>query len=80
MAHQSKTEADEAYDDEPPRICMVYLSMNERDREEGAYRHVVVKDEDTGDKYARAVGRKGVGEHGEMDWLIRGISLELKSW
>ena len=55
------------------------LHMNERDREEGANPLVVVTDEDTGD-YARAVGRKGVGEHGEMDWLIRDISLELKSW
>ena len=80
MAHRSKTEADKAYDDGTPRICMDYFYMNERDREEGANPLVIVTDEDTGDKYARAVGRKGVGEHGEMDWLIRDISLELKSW
>ena len=44
---------------------MDYFYMNERDREEGANPLVIVTDEDTGDKYARAVGRKGVGEHGE---------------
>ena len=80
MAHRSKAEADKAYDDGTPRICMDYFYMNERDREEGANPLVIVTDEDAGDKYARAVGRKGVGEHGEMDWLIRDISLELKSW
>ena len=57
MAHQSQTEADEAYDDETPRICMDYLYMNERDREEGTNPLVIVTDEDIGDKYARAGGR-----------------------
>ena len=80
MAHRSKTEADKAYDEWTPRICMDYFYMNERDRQEGANPLVIVTDEDTGDKYARAVGRKGVGEHGEMDLLIRDISFELKSW
>ena len=37
-------------------------------------------DEKTGDKYARAVGRKGVGAEGTMDWLIRDMADEIKSW
>ena len=80
MAHRSRSETDKIYEDGIPRICMDYFYMNERDREEGRNPLVIVTDEDAGDKYARAVGRKGVGERGDMDWLIRDISFELKSW
>ena len=36
--------------------------------------------EETNDKYSRAVGRKGLGQSGEMDWLVRDASAELKTW
>ena len=58
---------------------MDFFCMNKRDREVGANSVVIGTGGDTGYKYARAVGRKGVGQHGEMDWLIRDISLELKT-
>ena len=35
-------------------------------------------DEQTGDKYARAVGQKGVGE--SQEWVVRDLSKELNSW
>ena len=35
---------------------------------------------ETGERYARATGRKGVGQEGEMDWLIKDMSEELKLW
>ena len=37
-------------------------------------------DEETGEKYARAVGQKGIGEIGDMEWLIKDADAELKSW
>ena len=37
-------------------------------------------DEDTGEKYARAVGRKGIGDNNEMDWLVKDMSEEMKVW
>ena len=37
-------------------------------------------DEETNEKYARAVGQKGLGQSGEMDWLVKDMSAELKSW
>ena len=37
-------------------------------------------DESTGEKYARAAGKKGVGADGEMDWLIIDMVEELRSW
>ena len=33
-----------------------------------------------GSRYARAVGCKGLGEGGSIDWLIDDISTILKSW
>ena len=33
-----------------------------------------------GTKYARMVGKKGLGNDGEMEWLVRDMSEELKSW
>ena len=41
---------------------------------------VVMLDEATGEKYARAVGKKGLGAQGEMDWLIKDMAEELRSW
>ena len=54
--------------------------MSKADEEAHRNPLLVMVDEETGEKYARAVGRKGVGEMGEMDWLIKDASEELKSW
>ena len=37
-------------------------------------------DKQTGEKYARATGKKGVGTAGELDWLIQDMTHELKAW
>ena len=39
-----------------------------------------MKREKTGDKFTRAVGRKGISSDGDTDWLIKDMSEELKSW
>ena len=31
-------------------------------------------------KHARGVGQKGLGNDGEMDWVIQDLGKELKSW
>ena len=41
---------------------------------------IVMVDESTGEKYARAVGKKGIGEENEMEWLVKDMSEEMKSW
>ena len=41
---------------------------------------IVMVDEETGEKYARGVSQKGIGEDGEMKWLIDDMQRELKSW
>ena len=54
--------------------------MSQKDEKASTNPMIVMLDEETGDKYARAVGQKGLGEEHEMDWLIRDLSLELKTW
>ena len=41
---------------------------------------LILMDESTGEIYARQVERKGVGDDGAMDWLVKDISEELTSW
>ena len=41
---------------------------------------VAMIDEETGNKYMKAVAKKGLGEGSEMDWLIKDMHEELKSW
>ena len=40
----------------------------------------MIVNEETNERYARATGQKGIGTEGVMDWLIRDVSEELKSW
>ena len=54
--------------------------MSEADKAASANPILVMVDEDTGERFARAVGQKGVGAFGSMDWLIRDITEELQSW
>ena len=63
-----------------PRISMDYFFMSEADKKAHENPLIVMVDEETKEKYARAVGRKGIGTQGEMDWLIKDISSELKVW
>ena len=37
-------------------------------------------DEETGDKFARAVGAKGLPADHKTDWVVKAISQELKAW
>jgi len=63
-----------------PRICLDYYFMSKRDEEAHENPVIIVLDESTNEKYSRATGRKGVGQDHSMDWLIKDVSEELKSW
>ena len=63
-----------------PKISMDYFFMSDKDEKASENPLLVVLDESTGTKYARAVGQKGLGSENELDWLVRDISRELKSW
>ena len=65
---------------EIPKVSMDYFFASQRDREASKNPVLVMVDETTGDKYARLCGRKGIGEDGEMNWLVTDICDELRSW
>ncbi len=41
---------------------------------------IVMVDEATGNKYMRTVPCKGLGENGEVRWLIEDVHKELTAW
>ena len=54
--------------------------MSEEDHKASKNPLIVMVDEIIGEKYARAAGKKGLGENGEMQWLVKDMSNELKAW
>ena len=69
--------------DEPdkkvPKVSMDYFFMSQQDEKAHEYPMLLVIDESTDYRYMRAVGKKGLGEGKEMEWLIKDVSEELKS-
>ena len=64
-----------------PKIAMDYFFVSKADEQASKNPLIVMVDESTGEKYARAVGQKGLGrETSEMDWLIKDMSEELRAW
>ena len=63
-----------------PKISLDYFFMSTVDEQAHQNPMLVMLDESTGEKYARAVGRKGLGGDKEMDWLIKDMSEELRDW
>ena len=63
-----------------PRVSFDYFFLSEQDERASSNPILVMVDEETGDKFARATGKKGLGDNGELDWLISDIVHELHSW
>ena len=63
---------------EVPRTSMDYFFISQKDEKASANPSMVMVDERTGGKYARAVGHKGISKDQDMEWLIKGLSNELK--
>ena len=63
-----------------PRVAMDYFFISKRDEEAKVNPVIAMVDEETGERYARAAGNKGIGNNGELDWLIMDMADELKSW
>ena len=63
-----------------PKIAMDYFFASEADMKAALNPILVMVDETTGEKYARLVGKKGLGEAGEMEWLLKDLREELVSW
>ena len=59
---------------------MDYFYMSQKDEEAKENPNLVVINEASNEKYARAAGQKGVGTEGAVQWLIKDVSNEMKSW
>ena len=76
--HKRKTEREK--ETEIPRISMDYFYMSKKDEEAKENPVLVIVNEMTNERYARATGKKGVGTEGLQDWLVRDVSEEMKAW
>ena len=63
-----------------PRVSMDYFFMGQGGERASEYPMIVMVDEETDYRYMRAVGKKGLGEGKEMEWLIKDMDEELRSW
>ena len=52
-----------------PKVSVDYFFMSTADQVASTNPVLVMVDESTGEKYARAVGQKGVGNPGDLEWL-----------
>ena len=77
MPHGGKVEGTEGG---VPRVSMDYHFMGKDDEKAHENPMLVVVNERTKEKFARLTGKKGMGEGGEMDWLVKDLAEELKTW
>ena len=78
--HRRKAPVDPLDKVKVPRVHMDYFFMPREDESASSNPLFVMADEKSEARYARAVGKKGLGVSHEMDWLIEDISKTLKSW
>ena len=78
MAHRRGTKDEE--ESTVPRISMDYFYMSQKDEEAKDNPILVVVNESSGEKYARAAGQKGVGSEGKQQWLIKDLCGEMRTW
>ena len=79
MPHRRRN-SDQNQEETIPRISMDYFYMSRQDEEAKENHMLVILNKQTIERYARATGRKGVGTEGLMDWLVKDICEELKTW
>ena len=63
-----------------PRVAMDYFVMSKADEKASENPLIVMTDEESGSRYARAVGQKGLGDGQEMSWLIEDMCTQLRAW
>ncbi|MDA8584151.1 hypothetical protein N9L68_07940 [bacterium] len=62
------------------KISLDYFFMRQADEKASSNPMLVMLDEQNSNKYMRAVVEKGLGDGSEMEWLVRDLHEELKSW
>ena len=80
MPHLKGKDEEEEFGVKVPKISMDYFYMSKNDEKAKQNPLLVILNEETNEKYARAIGQTGIGTEGVMEWLVRDISEEFKSW
>ena len=80
MPHLKNKDDEEDEATKVPRVSMDYVFMSQEDEEAKENPVFVVLNEATNERYARATGKKGVGTEGVMEWLVKDVSEEMKTW
>ena len=62
------------------KVHLDYYFMSRADEAASKNPCIVMVDDQTGEKYSRATGQKGLGEGTDMDWLIKDLDNELRAW
>ena len=74
MARRKK-KTDEEAEEKVPRISMDDHFLSKKDEEACTNPVLIMTDESTGEKFARAVAHKG-----PIEWLVKDMVKELRSW
>ena len=88
MAHKQMNQKDR--ETAVPRVSLDYFFLTNKDgdknkkvkEEEEKQLHpmLVMKDESTGERYARMVEHKGLHEGDESTWVVSDVTADLKYW
>ena len=79
-AHRTNNDSEDDEKLKVSRIRMDYFFMSQRDEEEIKNPVLVVLNEKTNEKYARAAGRTGIGTEGTVQWLVKDVAAEMRTW
>ena len=79
-AHHKNKDSEDDDKLKVPRISMDYFFMSKKDEEEKKNPVLVVLNEKTNEKYARAAGQKGIGTEGAVQWLVKDVAAEMRTW
>ena len=63
-----------------PRIVFDYFFLTEQEQQGDANPMLVMKDEQSGEVYARVVEHKGLREGDDGSWIVSDAVAELKAW
>ena len=59
---------------------MDYFFLGGEEAEASETPMIVLLDEEKGNRYARMIEQKGIGDNGENEWLILDAAEEIRSW
>ena len=63
-----------------PRVAMDYFPISKADETASQNLLMVMTDEESGSRSARAVAQKGLGDGQEMSWLVEDMCNQLSTW